>query len=127
MANLGFGQFQYPMQSNMNFGQNRQLPFYNNFYTPNQDEEEQYAPQASQTPQAPQANMGGNAPQMGNVMFGSIPIQRDPRLEQYVQQIRQQMMAPNNNPNILSYFNRGYNNLAPNGIRNSLYTMFNRG
>ena len=127
MANLGFGQFQYPMQSNMNFGQNRQLPFYNRAYSPNQDEEEQYAPQVSQTPQAPQANMGGNAPQMGRAMFGSIPIQRDPQLEQYMQQIRQQMMATNNNPNILSYFNRGYNNLAPNGIRNSLYTMFNRG
>jgi hypothetical protein len=120
----------------MNFGQNRQMPFYNRPYSPNEDEEEQYAPapQAPQAPQTPQTNMGGNTSQMGRAMFGSIPIQRDPRIEQFLQQYRQQMMDNRKYTNPFAWLNNrnnqnnqnNVNNLAPNGIRNSLFKMFNR-
>jgi hypothetical protein len=128
MANLGFKQFQYPMQPNMNFGQNRQSPFYNRPYSPDQDEEAQYAPQAPQAPQTPQVNMGGNTQPMSKAMFGSIPIQRNPIIEQFLQQYRQQMMPNNGRQSPLAWLNRGnnVNNLAPNGIRNNLFKMFNR-
>ena len=54
-----------------------------------------------QKPGVPQGGMGGKGGQMnGNTsprsraMFGSIPIERDPRIEQLMQSYRQQMMQP---------------------------------